>query len=54
MYGLVLRKISVCEEQIKHLIGLRIQFPNCVLYLEMGHECRKYEIEERKDTNRHL
>ena len=37
MYGSVLRKISVCEEQIKHLIGLRNQFPACVPYLEMGY-----------------
>ena len=57
-YGLVLWKIFVCEEQIKRLISLRIQFPNCALYLKMGdiqsHEYNKYEIEKRKDTNRYM
>ena len=35
VYGLVLCpwKSFVCEEQIKRRISLRIQFPNCVLYL---------------------
>ena len=32
VYGSVLWKIFVCEEQIKRLISLYIQFPNCVLY----------------------
>ena len=37
VYGSVLWNIFVCEEQIKHRISLCIQFPNCVLYLEMGY-----------------
>ena len=37
VYQSVLWKIFVCEEQIKRIISLRIQFPNCVLYLEMGY-----------------
>ena len=59
----VLWTIFICEEQIKRLrVSPRIQFPNCFLYLEMvyieyEYEIEKnkiYEIEKRKDTNRHL
>ena len=37
VYESVLWKIFVFEEQIKGLINLCIQFPNCVLYVDMGY-----------------